>query len=141
MTPDARLKLKKLLVQHESYKQFPYTDSTGHLTIGVGRNLIDRGVSLTEALYLLDEDIAYFTHKLSYSLNFWDRLNEARQIVLVDMCFNLGLQGFLGFKEMMLAIECGDFDRAAQEMIDSKWAAQVGERAATLATIMRSGEI
>ena len=141
MTPDARHKLKNLLVQHETYKQFPYIDTTGHLTVGIGRNLNDRGISLGEALYLLDEDIHYFTHKLSYLLNFWDSLNEERQIVLVDMCFNLGVQGLLGFKEMMLAIEARDFDRAAQEMLDSKWASQVGERATTLAVIMRSGEI
>jgi lysozyme len=141
MTPESRQKLKTLLVKHEAYKQFPYVDTTGHLTIGIGRNLNDRGISLTEALYLLDEDALYFSHKLSNILKFWDRLNEARQIVLVDMCFNVGVQGLLGFKEMMLAIEVEDWVRAAQEMLDSKWATQVGERAFTLASIMKSGEI
>jgi lysozyme len=141
MTPESRQKLKNLLVQHESYKQFPYIDTTGHLTIGIGRNLKDRGISLNEALYLLDEDAQYFTSKLSGTLQFWDGLNEARQIALVDMCFNMGLQGLLGFKEMMLAIEAQDFDRAAQEMLDSKWATQVGERATSLARIMKSGEL
>jgi lysozyme len=141
MTPESRQKLKTLLVQHESYKQFPYVDTTGHLTIGIGRNLKDRGISLNEALYLLDEDAIYFSNKLSTTLNFWDNLNEARQIALVDMCFNLGLQGLMGFRDMMLAIEANDFDRASQEMLDSKWATQVGERATSLARIMKDGEI
>jgi lysozyme len=141
MTPESRQKLKNLLVQHESYKQFPYIDTTGHLTIGIGRNLKDRGISLNEALYLLDGDEQYFTNKLSTLLKFWDDLSEARQIVLVDMCFNLGLQGLFGFKDMMIAIEAKDFDRAAQEMLDSKWASQVSERATCLAGIMKSGEL
>lgn len=141
MTPEARQKLKNLLVQHESYKQFPYVDTTGHLTIGIGRNLKDRGISLNEALYLLDGDELYFSNKLSSSLKFFDDLDEPRQIVLVDMCFNLGLQGLLGFKEMMLAIEAKDYERAAQEMLESKWATQVNERATCLARIMRSGDI
>jgi lysozyme len=141
MTPEARQKLKNLLVQHESYRQFPYVDTTGHLTIGIGRNLKDRGISLNEALYLLEEDEVYFTNKLSSILKFWDDLNEARQIVLVDMCFNLGLQGLLGFKEMMLALEAKDYQRAANEMLDSKWSEQVKDRAVCLANIMRAGEI
>lgn len=141
MTPEARQKLKGLLVQHESYRQFPYTDTTGHLTIGIGRNLIDRGVSTTEAFYLLDDDILYFSSKLTHYLSFFIDLSENRQIALIDMCFNLGLQGFLGFKGMILALEAHDYERAAMEMMDSKWAQQVGERASQLAAIMRTNEL
>ena len=141
MTPEGRQKLKNLLVNHESYKQFPYTDSTNHLTIGIGRNLNDRGISTTEALYLLDDDILYFFSKLNHYLNFFTKLTESRQIALVDMCFNLGIQGLLQFKEMMLALESDDFERAAMEMLNSKWAEQVGERATCLANIIRTGEI
>ena len=141
MTPEAKQKLKTLLVQHEDYKQFPYTDTTGHLTVGIGRNLSDRGISTTEAFYLLDDDIMYFTGKLMHYLNFFTSLSENRQIVLVDMCFNLGVQGFLNFKEMILALEAHDYERAAHEMIESKWAQQVGERATKLANIMRTNEL
>ena len=141
MTPEARQKLKNLLVQHEAYKQFPYVDTTGHLTIGIGRNLKDRGISLNEALYLLEGDEQYFTTKLSQMLKFWGDLNEARQIVLVDMCFNLGLQGLMNFSEMMMALEAKDYERAADEMLDSKWSEQVKDRATCLAEIMRSGEL
>ena len=141
MTPDARQKLKTLLLQHEDYKQFPYVDTTGHLTIGIGRNLRDRGVSLNEALYLLDEDVSYFLNKLNNSLKFWVDLNEARQIALLDMCFNVGYRGLMGFTDMMLALEVHDYERAAKEMLASKWASQVHERSTCLAEIMRTGEL
>jgi len=141
MTPEGKLKLKQLLVNHENYKQFPYVDVTGHLTIGVGRNLSDRGISTTEAFYLLDDDIIYFSGKLSHFLSCYTKLDENRQIALIDMAFNLGVQGFLNFKEMISALEAGDYHRAADEMLDSKWAQQVGERATTLANIIRTGNI
>lgn len=141
MTPEAKQKLKALLVQHEAYKQFPYADTTGHLTVGIGRNLSDRGISTTEAFYLLDDDILYFTSKLNHYLNFFAKLSENRQIALIDMCFNIGIQGFLNFKEMILALESHDYERASYEMLNSKWAQQVGERATKLAEIMRTNEL
>ncbi len=141
MTPEARLKLKQLLVQHESYRQFPYADITGHLTVGIGRNLTDRGISTTEAFYLLDDDIMYFSAKLAHFLQCFNQLDENRQIALIDMCFNVGIQGFLGFKKMVAALESHDYERAANEMMDSKWAEQVGDRATTLANIIRTGQI
>lgn len=141
MTPEARQKLKGLLLAHESFRQFPYTDTTNHLTIGIGRNLSDRGISSSEALYLLDDDVTYFIGKLNHFLPFFVSIDENRQIALVDMCFNLGIQGFLNFKNMILALEAGDYERASQEMLDSKWAEQVGDRAIRLAHIVRTGEI
>lgn len=140
MTPETRLKLKKLLVIHESYKQFPYQDSTGHLTIGIGRNLDDRGISTTEAFQLLDDDIFYFYTKLNHALPFFCDMSDNRQIALVDMCFNLGINGLLGFTQAIEALKNKDYEAAAKEMLDSKWAEQVGERANTLAEIIRTGE-
>lgn len=139
MTPEARVKLKGLLVKHEKYMQFPYVDVTGHLTIGIGRNLNNRGISLPESYYLLDEDITYFASKLQQYLKFFHKIDENRQIVLINMCFNLGVQGFLNFTQMILALEAGNYERAAQEMLESKWAEQVGERAIELSQIMRTG--
>lgn len=66
MTPESRQKLKNMLVQDESYRQFPYTDTTGHLTVGIGRNISQRGISTTEASQLLDNDIIYFSAKLDH---------------------------------------------------------------------------
>src|ERR1700689_378420 len=81
MTPEAKAKLKNMLVQDEGCKNFPYTDITGNLSIGVGRNLITRGISTNEALYLLDDDIIYFTSKLNYIIPFFSSLDENRKIV------------------------------------------------------------
>jgi len=141
MTPEGKQRLKALLTSHESYKQFPYTDSTGHLTVGIGRNLSTRGISTTEAFQLLDDDILYFSSKLSHYLACFSDLNESRQIAMIDMCFNLGIQGFLGFSQMIEALNAHDYERAASEMLQSKWADQVGERATCLANIVRTGTI
>lgn len=141
MNPDARQKLKNLLVQHESYRQFPYTDTTGNLTIGIGRNISKRGISSSEALSLLDDDIFYFSSKLSSILSFFDGLDDNRKIALVDMCFNLGINGFLGFKGMLEAIEAKDFVKASEEILNSKAAEQCHDRYQTLSYIMRTGEI
>lgn len=141
MTPEAKIKLKSLLVSHEKYVQFPYSDSSGHLTVGIGRNLTDRGVSTSEAFYLLDDDILYFSTKLAHYLRCFNELNENRQIALVDMCFNVGVQGFLNFEKMVAALETHDYERAAYEILNSKWLEQVGERATTIANIVRSGNI
>jgi|SRR6478736_1205528 len=141
MTPESRHKLKNLLVQHEAYRQFPYTDTTGHLTIGIGRNISDRGISTSEALSLLEDDIQYFFAKLSHYIPLFIKLDDNRQIVLVDMCFNLGFNGLLNFRDMLDAIERGDFERAAQEILDSKAANQARDRYEQLAYIMRTGEL
>lgn len=141
MTPEAKQKLKNLLLNHESYRKFVYTDTTNHLTIGIGRNLSDRGISQSEALYLLDEDITYFTEKLRRYVSFFVALSDNRQIALIDMCFNLGIQGFLGFKSMLFALSKHDYDKAASEILDSKAAHQCPDRYLKLADIIRTDEI
>ena len=141
MIPESKQKLRGLLTAHEGCKLFPYVYTTGNLSIGIGRSLTTRGISTTEAFYLLDDDISYFSGKLTHFLPFFSDLSENRQVALIDMCFNLGIQGFLNFKEMIAALESHDYDRAANEMLDSKWAEQAKERATQLAHIMRTGEL
>lgn len=141
ISPEGKQKLKSLLIQHESCKLFPYTDTTGHLTIGVGRCLDTRGISQNEALYLLDDDIIYFTGKLNFYLPCWADLNEARQIALIDMSFNIGIQGLLNFKDMLAALNVHNYEQAAEDMLNSEWKKQVGERAFTLASIMKTGQM
>jgi lysozyme len=141
MTPDGRQKLKALLVSHEEYRQFPYTDTTGNLTIGIGRCLTTRGISTIEAFQLLDDDVLYFASKLDHNLPFYSDLSEPRQIALIDMCFNLGINGLLDFKETIQALNDKDYEKAAQCMLDSKWATQVGERATCLANIIKTGTL
>lgn len=139
MTPENRKKLRELLFDSEDYKQFPYTDTTGHLTIGIGRNLTDRGISLDESLYMLDNDVAYFTSRLTINLDFFQELSQARQTVLISMCFNLGVIGLLNFKRMITALREKDYNQAAEEIIDSKAHNQTGDRYEKLAEIMRNG--
>ena len=115
----------------------PYRGSGGKLTIGVGRNLDDVGITEEEALYLLKNDIRRTLKFLRTMLPFWDELTETRKTALADMCFNLGPKGFLSFKKMLKALSEGDYERASREMLDSKWARQVGRRAEELAEMMR----
>lgn len=140
-TQDRSKKLRDLLIGHEGFSQFPYEDTTGHITIGFGRNLTDRGISHHEALTFLDNDIDYFIVKLNHHLAFFDRLDDIRRMVLIDMCFNVGIRGLLDFKNMLAAIEEGNYELAAEEMMDSKWASQVKGRASQLAYMMRTGEM
>jgi lysozyme len=134
-----RTALKVQLVKHEGLRLTPYRCTAGKLTIGVGRNLEDRGISEDEAAMLLDNDIMSVWKELSRVLPGFTSLDDTRQHVLMDMCFNLGTAGLLKFKAMLAAVEARDFDRAAAEMLDSAWARQVGKRAQTLAQMMKTG--
>jgi len=117
----------------------PYVDSVGKTSIGVGRNLDDVGVSKDEAMYMLENDMN-MAEQLAARHHFYLLLNEPRRAVIVSMVFNMGLAGFSGFKSMIAAITAGDFDRAAEEMLNSKWATQVKRRSIELAYMMRTGE-
>ncbi|AQN32323.1 lysozyme [Pseudoalteromonas phage PHS21] len=135
-----KTKLAEQLKKHEGLKLKPYTDTVGKLTLGVGRNLIDKGITEQEALFMLNNDVDYFYRKLSKKLTWFKTLDDARQNVLVNMAFNLGIAGLMSFKKMLLACEHGNFKIAATEMLNSKWAKQVGNRAVELSEQMRTGE-
>jgi lysozyme len=134
-----RTRLRAQLMRHEGLRLMPYTDTAGKLTIGVGRNLTDRGISEDEASALLDNDITNIWHELTQKCACFGAMDEPRQHALIDIAFNLGVPALMHFVKMMTALEARDYDRAADEMLDSKWARQVGKRAQTLATIMRTG--
>lgn len=119
-----------------------YTDHLGFWTIGIGR-LIDKrkggGITKDEAAYLLQNDIAKFTMALRARLAWFDGLDEARQGVLANMAFQMGIDGLLGFKNTLALIERGEYEAAAGGMLQSKWAQQTPERAARLAKQMATG--
>lgn len=131
--------LKDQLIAHEGLRLKPYADTVGKLTIGVGRNLDDAGISTHEAMILLEHDIEAVEHDLDQRLPWWRGLTEARQLVLADMCFNLGIARLQGFRNTLAAIQAGDYESAADGMLASKWAEQVGKRAHRLAKMMRDG--
>jgi lysozyme len=131
--------LKDELVQDEGLKLKPYRCTAGKLTIGVGRNLDDVGISASEAMLLLEHDINRVIAKLSYHLPWWSSLSENRQRVLANMAFNLGIDGLLKFKNTLSYIQNGKYREAAKAMLESKWAKQVGERAVRLSKMMEAG--
>jgi lysozyme len=133
-----RAKLLDQLVEHEGCELFPYKDSLGKLTLGIGRCIEVKGISRTEALMMASNDIAEVEARLE-ALGVWPTLSDARQRVLANMAFNLGFGGLMKFKRMFAALEAGDYDAAADEMLASRWSAQVKGRAEALARMMRTG--
>lgn len=130
--------VREQLKRHEGLSLKLYKCTANKSTIGYGRNLDDRGITLAEADLMLEHDIDECL-RLSSQLPVYSSLNQVRQVVVINMLFNLGLPRLLGFTNMWAAIQAGDYAKAADEMLDSKWAAQVGERAIELADMMRSG--
>ncbi|MET0105703.1 MAG: glycoside hydrolase family protein [Sedimenticola sp.] len=133
------MSLTDQLIQHEGLRLKPYRDSVGKLTIGVGRNLDDRGITESEALILLENDILTASYDLVAAFPFVLDMDNARYEVLVNMCFNMGITRLKGFKRMWRYLEVGNYTMAAYEMLDSRWAKQVGSRAEELAEIMEHG--
>ncbi|KAA6353383.1 MAG: putative lysozyme, partial [Streblomastix strix] len=125
----------------EGFSAKPYKDTVGKLTIAYGRNISDIGISEDEADYMLMNDIYYCFNKLNAVYKWFAGLDTNRQYVLMNMCFNMGITRLDGFRNMIAAIENKDYKKAAREMLNSKWATQVGVRAKRLAEIMGSGKI
>ena len=129
------------LTLHEGMRQFPYKCTSGKTTIGIGRNLDDRGITEAEAAYLLGNDINDFQARLTREIPWMVELDPVRQRVLLDMAFNLGVPGLLKFKRTLAAIRGKEYDRAAAMMLDSRWATQVGQRSKRLSHMMATGHI
>lgn len=149
------------LVEHEGFRMHVYKDTLGIDTVGIGRNLEDRGItkeelahldipnietvyehglSYEDAVYLACNDIAIVEKELLAAHPCVDGLSATRQMVLMDMAFNMGVPRLKKFKKMWAAIYEGDFELASKEMLDSKWSMQVGKRSQTAALRMRVGE-
>ncbi len=129
---------KAQLPQDEGRKAMPYNDSEGIPTVGIGRNL-QNGLSGDEIDYLFANDLRKADAGARGLYPSFDALSANRKAVLVNMCFNLGPARLAGFVKMRDAVESGDFNRAAAEMLSSKWATQVGQRAQRLAKMMKDG--
>ncbi len=132
-------RLKARLSLDEGRRKKPYQCSAGKLTIGVGRNLEDRGLLDDEIDLLLSNDIRDSIGDCHRLVRSFDQLSDVRQEVLVNMMFNLGYARLAGFKKFLGALSRSDWTEAANQMLDSKWADQVGNRADRLAKAMRTG--
>ena len=122
------MNVKDLLIKHEGLKLKPYICPTGHLTIGVGRNLDDLGISEDEAMYLLENDIERVKKELREIFPKYDEFPENVKMVLIDMDFNLGKSRFLTFKKMIQAVKKRDWEAMIREMKNSRWCKQVKSR-------------
>ena len=129
---------------------FVYDDATGrplkrgdtlqgHPTVGVGRNLSERGLSRLEADLLFTHDVLEVTTSVIRAWPWMAALDEARLAVFVSLAFNVGLGGLRGFKRTLAHAQASEWSEAAYEMLDSRWADQVGDRAEQLATMLRLG--
>ena len=157
-----RTHLVKQLIKSEGLRLEVYQDTLGIDTIGVGRNLEDRGISQEEldamdipnidtiyqygiteadAAFLLENDIEIVENEIVKAHPCVKDLDSVRQLVLVDMAFNMGVPRLSGFKKMWAAIHEGDFPTASREMLDSRWAVQVKGRSHKLAHAMHHGEL
>ena len=112
----------------------------GNPTLGVGRDLVSRGISDEETTYLLTNDIKNVTVGLDTCVPWWVGLDDVRQRVLINMGFNLGVQGLLTFKRFLAAMAQHDWPEAAVQMQDSKWFTEVGDRAVRLQQMVLTGQ-
>jgi len=123
----------------EGRRKKVYRCTAGKLTIGVGRNLEDRGLRDDEIDLMLKNDVAESIGECRRLFRMFDSLSAVRQEVLVNMMLNLGFSRLSGFKRMHAALEEGNWAEASRQMLDSKWATDVGKRADRLAKAMRTG--
>ena len=113
----------------EGLRLKPYHCQAGKLTIGYGRNLEAKGISIKEAEYLFKNDLKIISKQVANRIEFYKKLSYKRKMVLVDMAFNMGIEGLLGFKKMLSALKRRDFMEAGKELMRSKYAEQVKTRA------------
>ena len=149
------------LIAHEGLRLQVYQDTLGIDTIGIGRNLEDRGItdeeldwmdmpsmdavyehgiSEADAMYLAQNDVQIVEEELLRAHPCVEDLDAVRQLVVMDMAFNMGVPRLRKFKKMWNAIHENKFDVAAKEMLDSRWAIQVKSRAVKLSNAMHNGE-
>ncbi len=134
-------KLIETLKRHEGVRSHVYLCSAGYETIGVGRNIADSGLGLSgdEIDYLLANDIKRVDAELAYSYAWYNELDEVRKEAMINLSFNLGQTRLQKFVKALEHMESGSYDLAAAEFMDSRWSAQVGQRAVEVTEMIRTG--
>ena len=133
-------KLIEQLKIHEGMKLKPYKCTAGKLTIGIGRNLEDVGISEDEANMLLRHDIHEATSQLLHAFPWMGEFNDARISAMINFTFNVGIGTVKKFENTLSYMQSGEWDKAADEMMDSRWARQVGNRAIEVTDQIRTGK-
>lgn len=131
--------LEKMIIRHEGKRHLPYECSAGKITIGVGRNLDDMGLSEDEIMYLLRNDISRCEAELD-AYSWFRKLDQVRRDACIDLCFNMGLTRILRFRKMIDGLDKRLWDYAADELLDSRYKDQVGNRANEISEMIRTGK-
>lgn len=134
-------RLKTQLIRHEDLRLKPYMCPAGKMTIGVGRNIEDRGITKSEAMLLLDNDIEMCEEQLNDRIKDFQHYPDDVKLVLMNMCFNLGINRLLGFRKTLKNIADGEYIKASSEMLKSRWARQVKRRAQELSRILKNVKV
>jgi lysozyme len=125
---------------HEGLRLKPYKCTSGKLSIGVGRNLEDIGISEKEAEMLLLHDIEEAERQLAAHFPWTQDLDEVRLAALINFTCNVGIGTVSKFVNAMALLKEGNFDMASEEFLQSRWANQVGQRAIDVTEQIRTGE-
>jgi lysozyme len=133
-------RVRKRLIQEEGLKLQLYHCTAGKLTIGVGRNVEDRGITHDTAMQMLDEDIDICVGELEKNLSWFEDAPDKIQEVLIDLCFNMGINRLMGFVKTLHKLKTGAYKEAAEELLDSRYASSVPNRAKRNADIIASME-
>ena len=132
--------LLEQLKDFEGLELKAYQCTAGKTTIGLGRNLDDYGITEEEAYYLAKNNINELEDELDRAIPWWRQLDDARQRALINLSYNVGTTTLLKFKKTLQYLEDGSYEEAAKEVLDSRWAAQVGRRAIFISNVFLTGE-
>jgi lysozyme len=132
--------LLEQLKDFEGLELKAYQCTAGKTTIGLGRNLDDYGITEEEAYYLAKNNINELEEELDRAISWWRQLDDARQRALINLSYNVGTTTLLKFKKTLQYLEDGSYEEAAKEVLDSRWADQVGRRAIFISNVFLTGE-
>ena len=138
MKDELYTELTNHIKEYEGFSRLVYECTSGYATLGFGRNVEQVGITQEEAEYLLKNDIEQCLKELRGIMNKFDDLPDKAQLVLVDMCYNLGLSKLLNFENMLDAIDAGNYQKASEELLDSRYALQTKRRARINAAFLLS---
>lgn len=134
--------LIQTLKRHEGVRSKVYLCSAGYETIGVGRNIAESGLGLSddEIDYLLANDIKRVDAELAYAYPWYSDLDQVRKEAMINLSFNLGQTRLQKFVKALDHMASGSYDLAANEFMDSRWSKQVGQRAVEVTEMIRTGQ-
>ena len=136
------MRLINMLKRHEGVGNKVYMCPAGYQTIGVGRNISESGLGLSEdeVEYLLKNDILRCRNELLGEYDWFENLDSVRQEAMIDLSFNLGQTKLRTFVKALGHMADGNYEEAGREFYNSRWAEQVGDRSLEVCQMIGSGE-